>query len=150
MAGLLVGADGERGARREHPEGWVQSFGEVHLELIHHVDLVGDGKEDDEAMVTIEKHADPRGLGGGQRLLHIVVPSRDLGIEPLHAPGGAVAAEPAVGALPRHAAVADAHPAEVVLLKLHLPVLNPLLVAVQAQHLGAVHEPLGMWLVVEG
>lgn len=114
------------------------------------MDLVSNGKEDDEAMVTAEQHPDPRGLGGGQAFLHIVVPGRDLGVEPLHTPGGAVAAEPALRALPFHASVADAHPTEVVLLQLHLPVVDPLLIAVQAQHLRAVREPLGMWPVALG
>ena len=150
MAGLLGGADGERGSRGEQPEGWVHSLGEIHLVLIQQVDLVSRGEEEDKAVVAVEKHPHPRGLGGGQGFLHIVVPGGDLGVEPLHTPGRAVAAKPALGALPLHAAVADAHPAEVVLLQLHLPVVNPLLVAVQPQHLRAVCEPLGMRPVVQG
>lgn len=82
----LFGADREGGTGREHPEGWVQSFGEVHLELVHQVHLFGDRKENDEAVVTVEQHADSSGLGGGQSLLHVVVPGRDLVIEPLHTP----------------------------------------------------------------
>ena len=112
------------------------------------MDLVSHGEEDDKAMVAVEKHAHSQGLCGGQGFLHVVVPGRDLGIEPLHAPRGTVAAEPALRALPFHAAIADAHPTEVVLLQLHLPVVDPFLVAVQAQHLRAVCEPLGMWSVV--
>lgn len=96
------------------------------------MDLVSaDSKENDEAVVTVEKHANSCGFGGRQGFLHIVVPGRDLGVEPLHAPGGAVAAQPALGTLPFHAAIADAHPTEVVLLQLHLPVVDPFLVAVQ-------------------
>lgn len=145
---LLGGADGECGTSRKYPESRVQSLSKVHPELIHQVDLVGNSEEDDKAVVTVEKHAHPRGLGGGQGFLHVIVPGRDLGVEPLHAPGGAVAAEPALWALPVHASVADAYPTEVVLLQLHLPVVDPLLVAVQAQHLRAVCEPLGMRPVV--
>ena len=150
VAGLLGGADGERGTRGEEPEGGVHGLSEVHLVLVQQVDLVSRSEEEDEAVIAVEKYPDPRGLGGGQGFLHIVVPGRDLGVEPLHTPGRVVAAKPAFGALPLHAAVADTHPAEVVLLQLHLPVVNPFLVAVQPQHLRAVCEPLGMRPVVQG
>lgn len=149
LAACLLGrTNGKLGARREDPEGRVQGFSKVHLVLVHQVDLLSDSKENDKAVVTVEKHADPRGLGGGQRFLHVVVPSRDLVIEPFHAPRVGVPAQPALGALALHAAVADAYAAEVVLLQLHLPVVDAFLIAVQPQDLRAVGEPLGMGAVL--
>lgn len=145
---LLGGANGKLGTRREDPEGWVQGFSKVHLVLIHQADLFSDSKENDKAVVTVEKYTDPRGLGGGQSFLHVVVPGRDLVIEPFHTPRVGIPAQPALGALPLHAAVADAYAAEVVLLQLHLPVVNTLLIAVQPQDLRTVGEPLGMGAVM--
>lgn len=126
---LRGGADGKRGTSGEHPEGWVQGFSKVHLELIHQIDLFSDSKEDDKAMVTVEKHTNSSGFGGGQGFLHIVVPGRDLVVEPFHTPRVGITAQTALRALPIHAAVANAYTAEIVLLQLNLPVVNAFLIA---------------------
>lgn len=148
MVSILIGAERERSASREDPEGRVQRLLKVHPVLIQHMDLLCHREEDDKAIVTVEKYPHPLGLGRGQTFLYIVVPGGDLRVEPLHAPGDVVAAQTTLCTLAIHATIADAHPTEAIILQFYFPVVNSLFVAVQAQHLRTlVQEPLGMWTV---
>lgn len=137
----------ENSITREQPEGRVQGFGELRLELIDQIILLPHRHENHKASLAVEQHPNLGGLGVGQALLHVVVPGRQFGVEPLNAPGAAVPAQAALGALALHAPVADADAAEAALLQLHLPVVDAPLEALEAQHLAVVGEALRVVLV---
>lgn len=145
---LLKLAQVDEGAAGEDPEGRVHGLSEGVHEGVEGVRSVGHVIKRSPALLAVQQHAHAPGAGVFQHRLAAVVPGRQLHVEPLHAPGSVVAAQPAGGAFAVDAAVGQAHADEVVAAQPDLPVVAPCGETLGGEDLGADGEALGAVHVV--
>lgn len=104
---------------------------------------VGHVVERGRTLLAIQQHAHALWIAADQHGLAAVVPSGQLDVEPLNAPGLGVAAQATGGTFAVNAAVSQADADEVVAAQLDLPVVASSGETLGGQHLGADGEALG-------
>lgn len=135
-------------ATRENPESWIHCFSKGEHKGVEGICQVCNVIERSSALLTIQQHTYTLWIGIDQHSFTAVIPSGQLDVKPLNAPGLCIAAQPTSGTFAVNATVSQAYANEIVAAESNFPVVAPSGETLGGEHLRADSEAFrGIWVV---